>query len=216
MNIPVLIAGAGPTGLAMSLLLSRHGVPSLLVERHPGTSTHPKATGLSTRTMELLRSWGIDAAVRAQAMPRRARRFGLDVAGLARVISPSAADRLGCRHRRRRARDGLGVRPGSAGTDPARLCAQLPRCRHPVRARGCVVHAGFVGGDRTDPRARVRGRDHCASRLSRRGRRRLEPSSARSSAAAWPASSRSIASLHRSRNDSAPGACFSPVTRRIR
>ncbi len=85
MNIPILIAGAGPTGLSMSLLLSRHGVPSLLVDRHPGTSTHPKATRLSTRTMELLRSWGIDAAVRAQAMPV------VSDAATARRLSPVTA-----------------------------------------------------------------------------------------------------------------------------
>ena len=68
MNVPVLIIGAGPTGLAASILLSRHGVPSLVVERHPGTSVHPKATGISARTMELFRSWGIDAAVRQRGL----------------------------------------------------------------------------------------------------------------------------------------------------
>ena len=54
----VLIVGGGPTGLATSLLLSRHGVRSLLVERHPGTSVHPKARGLNVRTLELFRGWG--------------------------------------------------------------------------------------------------------------------------------------------------------------
>ena len=33
MNVPVLIIGAGPTGLAASIVLSRHGVASLVVER---------------------------------------------------------------------------------------------------------------------------------------------------------------------------------------
>jgi 2-polyprenyl-6-methoxyphenol hydroxylase-like FAD-dependent oxidoreductase len=65
--VPVLIVGGGPTGLSASLLLSRHGVPSLLVERRPGTSTHPKARGLNVRTLELFRGWGIEAAVRAAA-----------------------------------------------------------------------------------------------------------------------------------------------------
>jgi 2-polyprenyl-6-methoxyphenol hydroxylase-like FAD-dependent oxidoreductase len=62
---PVLIVGGGPTGLAASLALSRHGVRSLLIERHPGTSQHPKARGLNVRTLELFRVWGIEAAVRA-------------------------------------------------------------------------------------------------------------------------------------------------------
>jgi putative polyketide hydroxylase len=48
MQIPVLIVGAGPAGLCSSIVLSRLGVSSLLVERHPSTSIHPKATGIST------------------------------------------------------------------------------------------------------------------------------------------------------------------------
>jgi len=68
MQIPVLIVGAGPAGLCSSIVLSRFGVSSLLVERHPSTSIHPKATGISTRTMELFRSWGVEPAVRDAAM----------------------------------------------------------------------------------------------------------------------------------------------------
>jgi 2-polyprenyl-6-methoxyphenol hydroxylase-like FAD-dependent oxidoreductase len=69
MQVPILIVGAGPTGLASSILLSRFGIRSLVVERHPSTSIHPKATGISTRTMELFRSWGIERRVRELAMP---------------------------------------------------------------------------------------------------------------------------------------------------
>src|SRR5215213_7039395 len=68
MQIPILIVGAGPAGLCSSILLSRYGVRSLLVERHPSTSIHPKATGISTRTMELFRAWGIEPRVRSAAM----------------------------------------------------------------------------------------------------------------------------------------------------
>jgi putative polyketide hydroxylase len=66
-QVPVLIVGGGPVGLTASLLLSRHGVRSLLVERHPGTSMHPKARGLNVRTLELFRVWGLEPAVRAIA-----------------------------------------------------------------------------------------------------------------------------------------------------
>lgn len=66
-DVPVLIVGGGPVGLSASLLLSRHGVRSLLVERHPGTSLHPKARGLNVRTLELFRVWGLEPAVRAAA-----------------------------------------------------------------------------------------------------------------------------------------------------
>ena len=60
----VLIVGGGPTGLATSIMLSRLGIPSLLVEKHAGTATHPKAVGISTRTMEIFRQIGIDDRVR--------------------------------------------------------------------------------------------------------------------------------------------------------
>lgn len=66
-GVPVLIVGGGPAGLSASLVLSRLGVRSLLVERHPATSVHPKARGLNVRTMELFRVWGLEAAVRAAA-----------------------------------------------------------------------------------------------------------------------------------------------------
>lgn len=64
-HVPVLIVGGGIVGLSASLFLSRHGVESLLVERHAGTSIHPRARGVNRRTMELYRGIGIDEAVRA-------------------------------------------------------------------------------------------------------------------------------------------------------
>jgi 2-polyprenyl-6-methoxyphenol hydroxylase-like FAD-dependent oxidoreductase len=64
LSVPVLIVGGGPVGLSTALILTRFGVRSLLVERHPGTSIHPRARGLNIRTMELLRTWGLEDAVR--------------------------------------------------------------------------------------------------------------------------------------------------------
>ncbi|SDT61126.1 FAD-dependent monooxygenase [Bradyrhizobium canariense] len=64
LDTPVLISGGGPVGLTASLLLSQHGVRSLLVERHPGTAVTPKARGINARTMEIFRQYGIDAAIR--------------------------------------------------------------------------------------------------------------------------------------------------------
>lgn len=58
-EVPVLIVGAGPTGLTASIALSRFGVPSLLVERHPGTSIYPRACGINTRSMEIFRGFGL-------------------------------------------------------------------------------------------------------------------------------------------------------------
>jgi len=72
---PVLIVGGGPVGLTASILLSRLGVPSLLVERHPSTSIHPKARGINIRTMEIFRQCGVEDAVRAAGLAQDRVRF---------------------------------------------------------------------------------------------------------------------------------------------
>ncbi len=69
LSIPVLIVGGGPVGLTASILLSLHGVRSLLVERHPGTSIVPKARGINARTMELYRQCGVEQDIRAAGLP---------------------------------------------------------------------------------------------------------------------------------------------------
>ena len=63
----VLVVGAGPAGLAAALELTRHDVPVVLVERRSELSTHPRATGASTRSMELIRAWGLEEDVRARS-----------------------------------------------------------------------------------------------------------------------------------------------------
>lgn len=63
-EVPVLIVGGGPVGLSASLFLSRQGIRSLLVERHPGTSILPKARGINARTMEIYRQFGVEQAIR--------------------------------------------------------------------------------------------------------------------------------------------------------
>ncbi|MEV7603090.1 FAD-dependent monooxygenase [Kitasatospora sp. NPDC089797] len=65
----VLVVGAGPVGLALSLLLSGHGVAHLLVEAHPDTSRHPKARGVSARSMEVFRRCGLEEEIRRAGLP---------------------------------------------------------------------------------------------------------------------------------------------------
>ena len=64
-EIPVLIVGAGPAGLTAAGALARLGVDTLVVERRPEMSSLPRATSVSTRSMELFRSWGLEDEIRA-------------------------------------------------------------------------------------------------------------------------------------------------------
>lgn len=66
---PVLIVGGSLVGLSLSLFLSWHGVPSILVERHAGISPHPRAFNFNVRTMELFRLTGAESAIRRKAPP---------------------------------------------------------------------------------------------------------------------------------------------------
>src|SRR5437763_15787674 len=68
-EVPVLIVGGGPCGLAASLTLSRLGVEHLLVERNATPLHHPKAVGVMQRTAELLRGWGAEEEMRARGVP---------------------------------------------------------------------------------------------------------------------------------------------------
>jgi putative polyketide hydroxylase len=60
---PVLIVGGSVVGLSLSVFLSWHGVPSILVERH-SSSPFPRAGSYNTRTMEMYRTVGMEAAIR--------------------------------------------------------------------------------------------------------------------------------------------------------
>ena len=66
---PLLIAGGGPVGLCLSILLSRFGIAHVLIEKHPDTTIHPKARNLTVRSIEIMRSWGILDALSEIALP---------------------------------------------------------------------------------------------------------------------------------------------------
>jgi 2-polyprenyl-6-methoxyphenol hydroxylase-like FAD-dependent oxidoreductase len=67
-DTPVLIAGAGPVGLALAVELGLRGVECLVVEPRPRpTRLRPRAKTLNARTMEHARRWGLAARLRAAA-----------------------------------------------------------------------------------------------------------------------------------------------------
>jgi putative polyketide hydroxylase len=68
-EIDVLVVGAGPAGLTAAAALRRYGVDVLVLERKAGVSSHPRATVVSTRSMELLRSWGLEGEMRSGGTP---------------------------------------------------------------------------------------------------------------------------------------------------
>ncbi|SFJ07241.1 2-polyprenyl-6-methoxyphenol hydroxylase [Bosea sp. OK403] len=69
--IDVLIAGAGPVGLAAAIELGRRGVRCLVVERNDRVGYAPRAKTTNVRTREHLRRWGIADRLReVSPMPR--------------------------------------------------------------------------------------------------------------------------------------------------
>jgi putative polyketide hydroxylase len=82
-RFPVLIAGGGSVGLSCALFLARHGISSLLVERHSGLSIHPRARALTVRTMELLREVGLEREVQEAGSVLAKNRYILTVDTLA-------------------------------------------------------------------------------------------------------------------------------------
>ncbi|MDR0358399.1 MAG: FAD-dependent monooxygenase, partial [bacterium] len=69
-HVPVLIVGGSLVGLATAIFLAQHGVRPLVVERHSGTAIHPRAGHFHLRTLELLRSAGLEDEVRRVSAER--------------------------------------------------------------------------------------------------------------------------------------------------
>jgi 2-polyprenyl-6-methoxyphenol hydroxylase-like FAD-dependent oxidoreductase len=58
-TLPVLIVGAGPTGLTAAMELSRFGIPLRLIDKAPGPATTSRAFGVQARTLELFEQRGL-------------------------------------------------------------------------------------------------------------------------------------------------------------
>ena len=66
-RIPVLIAGAGPVGLALAIELAWRGIRCLVVEQSDGSVEFPTTNLANTRTCEHLRRWGIADRMRFES-----------------------------------------------------------------------------------------------------------------------------------------------------
>jgi 2-polyprenyl-6-methoxyphenol hydroxylase-like FAD-dependent oxidoreductase len=69
-EVPVLIVGGGPVGLALAGELGWRGVGCLLIERGNGAITQAKMDFVGVRTMEFCRRWGIVPWVHAAGYNR--------------------------------------------------------------------------------------------------------------------------------------------------
>jgi 2-polyprenyl-6-methoxyphenol hydroxylase-like FAD-dependent oxidoreductase len=66
-EVPVLIVGGSLVGLSTAMLLAGHGIESLAVERHASTAINPRAGHFNLRTLEILRSAGLEGTVRRRS-----------------------------------------------------------------------------------------------------------------------------------------------------
>ncbi len=93
---PVLIVGAGPTGLVLGIWLTRLGVPVRIVDRATGPGTTSRALAVQARTLELYRQAGfadavIDGGVKIANLNfwvEGARRASLSLRGIGEGLSP--------------------------------------------------------------------------------------------------------------------------------
>ena len=89
--VPTIIIGAGPIGLTIALLLQQHGVSTVIIEKHSGTSKHPKARHVSARSMEIFRRLGLEKAIYQSSLSPSQNGFGwfkrLTEAPIAKVSS---------------------------------------------------------------------------------------------------------------------------------
>ncbi len=67
--VPVVIVGAGPTGVTAALLLARRGITCLVLERHPGVYPQPRAVHLDDEGVRILQQVGLDGAFAAISRP---------------------------------------------------------------------------------------------------------------------------------------------------
>ena len=69
-DVPILIVGAGPVGLALAGDLGWRGTPCMVIEQSDGSIYQPRQDLVGIRTMEFCRRWGIVGDVESSPYPR--------------------------------------------------------------------------------------------------------------------------------------------------
>jgi len=69
LTTPILIAGAGSTGLSLAGELGWRNVSCMVVEPFEKANPHPRANAVANRTMEYFRRWGIDRELIGAGVP---------------------------------------------------------------------------------------------------------------------------------------------------
>jgi 2-polyprenyl-6-methoxyphenol hydroxylase-like FAD-dependent oxidoreductase len=105
LDVPVLVVGAGPVGMAASILLAQQGVASHLVERRASVQRAPAAHVVNARSFEILRAAGVDAGAIAAACQDPAD------AGRVRWVTTLAGEELGSLPFERQGDDVLALTP---------------------------------------------------------------------------------------------------------
>ena len=74
----VLVVGAGPTGLMAGLVLTRRGVPVVVVDQKAGPTRESRALAVQARTMEIYDQLGLADQVLSGAYPALRMQIGTD------------------------------------------------------------------------------------------------------------------------------------------
>ncbi|MFL9898908.1 FAD-dependent monooxygenase [Paraburkholderia fungorum] len=89
---PVLVVGAGPTGLTLALLLRRHGIDVRIIDHAPGAASLSKALAVWSASLEVFASIGVVEEFLSAGNPLRNVRFGDNERLLATIPTSDGVD----------------------------------------------------------------------------------------------------------------------------
>lgn len=80
-DLPILIVGAGPTGLVLALSLARRGVRFRIIDDNDGPGEHSRALAIHARTLEFYRQFGFADEIVSQGIILAKAQLRTDPAG---------------------------------------------------------------------------------------------------------------------------------------